>query len=626
VRQTIIFAYVLLITAILSALAVSGQEFAGPVMWNPVLSSHALQKKIAKKTTAVLSLPFFDDFTGYSPIPDSSKWVDFEVYINNTMCVSPISRGVATFDDLNSTGIPYDSFSNTVVNYADSLTSQPIDLSADSVGDSLYLSFFYQPQGNGFYPTSSDSLMLYFKNKYGTFVKVWSVAGFDTPLSVVPAFQQVMVPLTDSLDFPNPTFQFRFVNTASMNWADADWNIDYVKLDRNRNVGDTTIGDVAFTSNPSFLLNDYTSMPYYQFTANPLSEIVSQVTDSIRNDTSLSQSINYSFATTDVGSGIPLSGSSGLSTVSLSGYTTAQVTEPISISGFPSYPPGASVIFETQYYLQSTPSTGPAVNDTIIHDQFFGNYLAYDDGTAEKSYYLELQTATPGRIAIEYHLNQPDTLRGLAIYFGRQVPFASYKPFIIDIYSALAGINGFPADNLLSASDLLNPAYADSVNHFWTYLLDTPLLLPAGIFYAGTSMSYDDGSDSLYFGLDVNRIGSNHAYFNVEGIWTPSSISGAIMMRPILGRAVPGSAVKNIYTNAVKWQVLPNPAENTVEFQFEDAQSATYNITDVQGHALIHGTISKNKTIDISALTPGMYFVTLTTNDVTGMPQKLIKL
>jgi hypothetical protein len=50
----------------------------------------------------------------------------------------------------------------------------PINLSADSVGDSVYLSFFYQPQGNGFYPSNGDSLMLFFKNKFGDFVKVWA--------------------------------------------------------------------------------------------------------------------------------------------------------------------------------------------------------------------------------------------------------------------------------------------------------------------------------------------------------------------------------------------------------------------------------------------------------------------
>jgi hypothetical protein len=34
-------------------------------------------------------------------------------------------------------------------------------------------------------------------------------------------------------------------------------------------MADTTISDVAFTSDPPFLLNDYTSMPYAKIKVNP---------------------------------------------------------------------------------------------------------------------------------------------------------------------------------------------------------------------------------------------------------------------------------------------------------------------------------------------------------------------
>ncbi|MFI4963161.1 MAG: T9SS type A sorting domain-containing protein, partial [Legionellales bacterium] len=577
------------------------------------------QGTLAKKTTTTLSLPFFEDFTQYGIYPDSNKWVDYEVYINNTMCASPPSWGVATFDDLDANGIPYDSFSNTNFRYADSLTSQPIDLSLDSAADSVYLSFFYQPQGNGFYPLPQDSLMLFMKTRYGGFVKVWS-----TPGSALQPFQQVMIPITDSLYFHN-AFQFRFVNIAALYWADAVWNIDYIRLDKNRNAGDTAINDVAFTSNPTFLLNDYSFMPYSQYKASPLSETVSQVSDSIRNNSSLYQSVTYLFSTHDVASGTALF-SAGAVPLSLAGYQTSQTPEAFSIPTLPVYPTNTKVVFENKFYLQSTSTTGPTNNDTIVKEQVFDNYLAYDDGTAEKSYYLNLFPTLPGKIAIEFHLNIPDTLRGMAIYFGRQIPFGSSKTFSINVYSALTGVNGAGADINLYTSDLLIPEYADTTNHFWYYTFPSPLVLPAGTFYAGTTQCADCGSDSLYFGLDVNRIGSNHAYYNVLGVWNPSLISGAIMMRPLLGKYIPGTGVTDIAAKKSKWQVMPNPAKDYLQFEFEGQERATYHITDITGHTLLSGMTSSGKTVDLSRLAPGMYFVNLVSGSISRAPQKIIKL
>jgi hypothetical protein len=190
-----------------------------------------------KKTT--LSLPFFDDFTGYDVYPDPNRWVDKQVYINNTMCINPVSRGVATFDALNEKGLPWDPYINVTPRRADSLTCQPIDLSTYTPGDSLYLSFFYQPQGYGFRPLRADSLLLMVRVKYGDWVTIWKAAGAATT-----AFRQVMVPITDTLLFYS-AFQFRFVNIASLNYADAIWNVDYVRMGANRSMADTAINDIA---------------------------------------------------------------------------------------------------------------------------------------------------------------------------------------------------------------------------------------------------------------------------------------------------------------------------------------------------------------------------------------------
>jgi hypothetical protein len=591
------------------------------VRFNPLLdhSSRAVHTPSQRTTTGSLTLPFFESFTGPEPYPDSNKWVDRLVYINNTMAAHPLDFGVATFDDLDGRGIPYDSFNNEDFRPADSLTSKPIDLSANTPADSVYLSFFYQPQGNGSFPLPQDSLQVFFKNRYGDYVEVWSVPG-----SAIQPFQQVMIPITDTLDF-HSTFQFRFMNYAALYWADAVWNVDYIRLDKYRGVWDTTVSDVAFTSNPTFLLNDYTSMPYNQFMADWPGEVSSIVTDSILNDTSFSQSVNYGFNVTDVASSATLTTATPTA-ITLPGYATEGVSEPLTISSFPSYPANTSVVFQTQYYLESTSSTGITANDTITQKQVFDDYLAYDDGTAEKSYYLNLFPTLPGKIAVQYHLNAPDTLRGVSIYFGRQIPFAFQKYFYIYVYSAIAGWYGATQDVILDSIENAQPGYADSVNFFWTYTFPQPLIMPAGTFYMGTMQPAESGADSLYIGFDVNRIGDNHVFYNTEGYWLHSSFTGALMIRPILGHYVASTNVKDVQALNYDWQLEPNPATDHVRFEYPGSVPMTYTITDMAGRELARGAAVSGGDVTVSELAPGMYVVTLERNGQRLAPKKMMKL
>ncbi len=619
-------AIILLLIITLSIPRAGAQEYAGPLSFNPALKdAHRTvsARSAYKKTTHTLSLPFFEDFTGYSIYPDSSKWTDFEVFINNTMGYNPITRGVATFDALNYLGVPYDSFSNTNFRTADSLTSQPINMDLSTVvpGDSVYLSFFYQPQGNGFYPLYQDTLSLYFKTKYGGFLRVWAMTG-----SSLQPFQQVMIPISDSLFF-HSDFQFRFVNIAALYWADAVWNVDYIRLDKNRNMYDTGVYDIGFAGDPTFLLNDYTSMPYRQFMANKGSETSAQYYNSIHNNWPVTQPVTYDFSATAINNGATLQPAVA-NTTSISANTIQNVSNTSYTSTIPlsSVAKNERVVFENKYWIESSGGTGSTGNDTIVKDVVFDNYLAYDDGSAEKSYYLNLYPTLPGKIAIEYHLNQPDTLRGMAIYFGRQIPYPGYKAFSIIVYSELASVNGAVADNVLLQQDLNSPMYVDTINHFTVYKFDEPLVLPAGTFYAGTMQAPNSGDDSIYFGLDVNRIGTNHAYYNVLHVWEPSLISGAIMMRPLLGQPVTGSGVHDIADDRQRWSVSPNPTRDIIRLEFDGNNKAPYRISDIQGRTVCEGTVASGKAIDISSLAPGMYFVQLTSDGMPMTPKKIMKL
>ncbi len=592
------------------------QENVVPLNFNgDLIKGEKLSPKSSANKTTSLTLPFFEDFTGYSSYPDNTFWTDREVYINNTMCVQPVSRGVATFDGLNGDGLPYNQSISSALVFADSLTSNYFNLDANIPDDSIYLSFFYQPQGNGFYPEIQDSLMLYFRKSNGAWVKVWSKQG-----SLLEPFKQVLIPLRDSA-YLHDTFQFRFINKASLNTNDDIWNVDYIRLAAGRNMNDTLIDDVAFTINPSFMLNDYTYIPYRHFIADLNKERAAQHTVTVQNGYSNPQNINYSYVAKDEGSGSPLF-SSATSSMSIAGNAATQLTFPMYTNTMPSTTFYNNYTFENKYIIQSISATDRKVNDTIVRSQIFHNYMAYDDGTAEKAYFLNLFPTLPGKTAIEYHLNQPDTIKGISIYFGRQVPLAYTKYFSVAVYKSIATTGG-GSDQLVYQEDFLVPAYQRN-DFTWTYQFANAVPMDAGTFYIGTIQPALSNSDSLYLGLDVNRIGGNHLYYNVVGYWQSSTIPGAVMIRPILGQIIP-SGINDRIIQPVMFSVQPNPTTDKLQVCMPELVPAAYTISDMHGRSIRNGKVADKEYIDIHDLPSGIYIIKLNAADRVYQPQKIVK-
>ncbi|HRO42969.1 MAG TPA: T9SS type A sorting domain-containing protein [Flavipsychrobacter sp.] len=590
------------------------QEKSGPVNYNPHVRKIEAKPKL--KTTA-LTLPFFEDFTDASPLPNFTRWVDRSVYINNSMAVSAISRGVATFDALNWQGGPYDSTNIFSLLYADSLTSQSIDLSFHNPGDSIYLSFFYQPQGRGFAPEVQDSLMLYFLRSDTTWTKVWAKEG-----TTLDSFRQVMVPVAN-VAYLHSGFQFRFVNKASKFLTDDIWNLDYIRLNANRNFADTALGDIA-TISATNMLNDYTSMPYRQFTANTSKELSTTHSFLSRNLSGAQQSVVYGYTAREQITNTPLFNSS-VSNANIPFYGRSHFSFPVYPINYASSSPYNRVVFENKYFTSDPSTSWTRTNDTIIHEQVFDNYLAYDDGTAEIAYWLTPFTTLPAKTAVEFHLNQPDTLRGLAIYFGRQVPLAFSKFFSIDVYKNIT-LGSF-LDTPIYQTNLNTPGYEDSINHFWVYRFDDPVPLSAGTFFIGTTQPAQSGSDSLYFALDMNRVGGNHRYVNIDGFWASSNLQGVMMIRPLLGQPVIGTSIQPALSlQETEWSVYPNPTKNFITIRADRNEPFIYELTDMQGRILYKNTAISSQSLDICGLSSGIYFVRILSKGYSATPKKIIKL
>lgn len=599
---------------------VHAQEMVLPLQENAVIKKRSTQKNNVSNKPTALTLPFFEDFTDYDPYPNPARWEDKEVYINNTMGKGVVSRGVATFDALNAKGaIYYDTVDAFTTIYADSLTSLPFDLTTHQVADSVYLSFFCERRGYGFSPKLTDSLMLYFLTSSGVWKKVWSQEGDTAQLG----FLQFMIPLNDTGYFYD-NFKMRWVNKATLGVSNSHWNLDYIRMDANRTYTDTAVRDVAFSTNPAFILSDYTSMPFRHFKTNPATFLAPNLKAYIKNNGGNTVNVNVGYTAKDQSSGSSLG--AGTTSSNINSYTEGTVTFPMYNAGtFNPANPNGKVVYEEQFYCNSQYPNESKVNDTVAIQQVFDNYFAYDDGTAEQSYFLNLLPNSPGITAVEYGLSQTDTIRGVAIRFARTQPDQAIKDFSLAVYSNIA-VNG-GNDQLVYKEDYFVPSYIDTINAFYIYTFSQPVILNSGVFFIGIIQPAGGVSDSLQIALDANRVGGNHRYYRVAMNWEPSLLDGALMVRPIVGAALP-LGLSDTKKETISFHLYPNPTnqELHINTSIDLPASARYQIVDMIGKTYQEGQLKNKESINIDSLPAGMYFFRINDGIQLSGVQKFIKL
>jgi Secretion system C-terminal sorting domain len=167
---------IVLIISLISLVQIGfAQELMLGLSENPVIKKHiadspsSLLKSSKMGAWVPITLPFFDDFKTGGPYPSESRWIDSEAFVNNEVGKFSTNLGVATMDAIDAEGFIY-SNANIFPFLADRLTSRPIRLdsvfqpvpAAISRKDSVYFSFYYQPQGYGDKPQEEDSLILQF--------------------------------------------------------------------------------------------------------------------------------------------------------------------------------------------------------------------------------------------------------------------------------------------------------------------------------------------------------------------------------------------------------------------------------------------------------------------------------
>lgn len=539
-----------------------------------------------------LQLPFFDDFSYDGPFVNSNLWETSGVYINNHMAIAPISHGIATFDAWNNYGTPYDTLNRYASRWADTLASQPIDLSNFTVADDIVLSFYIQQEGKGFQPHTSDSIAAFFYDDAGNWKRMW-INGLQTTND----FLHVRIRIEDA-SFLHDAFQFRFINKAQMNINNSNWHLDYVHMDVNRQQNTNDIHDLAITTAPTSILKGYHSMPFRHFKINPAKYLAPNLEVEVRNNSLSTQNISLKSSISFMGNSLSNATQSVTTGAMNTNSTTINNVSAASLSAINN----GSITLNGLYTINDPIASAVSANDTMRINYVFEEEFAYDDGTPELAYFVAMHQSynIPAQTAVKYELETADTLRGFSIHLPQGVPIPRNKEFAIRVYRDIQISGG--QDQLMYQEDFFYPAYSDTVNEMVRYKLAQGVPLPTGTFYLTLVQPAGGFSDSLYVGLDVDRDSKEHRFVNTQGQWEPSSLNGSLLFRPIVGKDFQLSLPK---IQTLQSLIYPNPTQQKLFIQ-KEIKNPEIRIYDINGRLILNGNGNQ---IDVSSLRTGSYLV-----------------
>ena len=583
--KQLFFCYVFLIS-----FSLVSQEVITDLAHNPYLKNFKFSHKNSKSS---LSLPFIDDFSYDSNIVSSDLWEYSTVYVNRTYPINPPTIGVVTFDGLDENGFARD-FSSNSSEPSDTLLSKKIDLSSVS---SAYFLFFFQAKGIGDAPEPLDKLILEFKNDSLQWETVW--ISEDT---ILEDFTKVIKVINQNR-FLFDEFQFRFVNYATVSGNFDHWHVDYIKIDELQSVADTLqLNDASFVySSPSFLKR-YQEMPWSHFLNNEADELKDSIDILLRNNDAASN-IDYQFNVFNNGNQVyhyPLIGvSRNVTVLDYDQVGNFSFTDPpilLQSNIFTSFEiDSASFLVEN---ILGTNSSDNKLNDTLFYVQNFHSHFAYDDGTAESAYGINVSGA---QIAYEFKLNRPDTLRAIQMYFPQMLDSVNDIPFKLTVWDDLSSTG-----NILYQQEVF--PYHTQNGNYYTYLIDEPFKL-VGTFYVGWEQSTDD---LLNIGLDKNNVSNSYMFYNIGSEWNQSSYFGSWMIRPVLSMKPIVSSVDYVSFDT---KIYPNPVD-TYCFVKTSENNCIIKVFSVHG-VMQKQIFSKNSLtkLDLKDFSSGIYFIEILQNN-----------
>ncbi len=627
-RQLLIIAFLITLSANLFS-----QEMLLDLQSIPVKKS-ALTKSKASVKAAPLSLPFYDDFSSGQSSPSSTNWLQSGVLVNQTYAINPPTIGVATFDAIGSNGKIY-SHLNTAPLKSDSLTSQPIDLSGNFILDSLYLSFQYQPKGQGEAPDTTDnghsgcdSLAVdFFSKTESKWIRVFSAVSYFNGKKVVEKhhllkkqviqsatdiskqFFCAMIPIKEPR-FLSDTFQFKIINYASLSpnvqypsiRGNSDhWHIDLVYLNKDRTFDNTVIEDVTFTKPIQSFLKNYESMPWKHLNSDARQNEIRNPYEfkiQIHNYYSIVTNVTKNYYVKDLSNKVPVP-TIEQDASNYDPLKTFDITRLYEYNLESNWSDSAKIFYKS-YLTTEVGEVYLRTNDTLNYIQKFYNYYAYDDGSVESGYGLYGDGSSGAMMAVKYHSYEIDSLKGVMIYFN-EIPDFMRTTFNLVIWN---DNNGKPGAQLYKSLEK-KPLYA--YNKDTLYRINSKLKI-GGDFWVGTINTTED---FLHIGFDKNNDHHDKVFFNLTGQWQQSSIPGSLMIKPVFGKFTSWQTGIENPSTKINFSIYPNPASNSIRLNLpEGAKPEWVRIINLSGQVMIVKTNDVDD-IDVNALKSGIYLVQL---------------
>ena len=592
------------------------------------------ENQAVSKDEAVVTLPFFDDFTTPGIYPDETRWQRGNVFANSSFPKMPVNYKAATLDVIDRHGMVYSRGSSNPF-IGDTLLSVRIRL--DSLNnqkltpaDSLYFSFYYQPGGFGDSPERDDSLVLKFGYNINDSIvwrHIWSTEGIELEtflLSCDPNqyFKKVMIPITDTCYFKN-AFYVMFYNYGTLpttmypnDRSNMDqWNIDFVYLDKDRRIANDTYPIVSLTNTSPTFLKRYRAMPYKHYKDNPINEIDNVFNMYLTNMDVNAHEVRYSCEVEDNNSDWGYSFSSN--PLIINQYSGAGVLKDSIVMGTFIYPYNLSIdttSFTIRHHIEVVDEYGDEVaGGSIVAQQGFYNYFAYDDGTPEMGYGL-----VPGDtyFGAQFKVTTLDTLAGVQILFNRTFNNANYNFFDIVVWR---DNNGKPGEVLYTLENQ-RPKWDDGKLYAFSDYLFNDVVKVNSTFYVGIRQRY---SKSINIGFDTSKDNSQYCFYNVGTGWENTEYSGSFMIRPVMGKNAYFVGIDENEDVSGKMELYPNPANNVVRIVgVDDVMANEIVIYDMTGRVIKQYQYCNE--LNISDLQNGIYLLRVVMSDGSFETSKLL--
>ena len=565
------------------------------------------------ESTDTLVPPFTDDFSYPSDKPSPALWQDAKVWVNDEMALFQNSLGVATFDGLNENGFAYKENALGSDSLADVLTSAYLDLQGLS---NVYLSFQLQEGGRGELPSNADSIVVeYWSPVTADWTQVWGQKGSGTS----GPFSSIILPVQGA-NYLQKGFRFRFAAYGARAGAYDIWNVDYVQLDKDRNPSDTIITEPAIARAHPLIIGSgaYTSWPWWVSNASSVANRPSTLEFIYRRNGAVPSggwSLNLGQFRWEE-NGVLVQQTTAVPVITNTQHNQDQ-TFTVSVPSAAMISFSGPTTVSTKVWFDGS-AAGFRSNDTVRGTLTLDNYLALDDGSAERAY--AVQNVVGGRVAQKFKvggLGGSDTLKGM--YFNFVDAGEAYTSTFRMAVWAPADSGDGPGNILYMSDSLYRPFTGYYRGDMMPYELDSSVSLNA---YAEVWLGYIcTSSNPMYLGLDQQRtLPSGMPRYYGDGFnWYQSLEPGVAMMRPYFRYSPTDMAVEEL---AQDFKVYPNPSSGSLSIE---SPSAHYVLRTLTGATVAAGHVEGYNNLELHHLDAGLYILSLRT--AQGIAQvKWIKL